>query len=193
MSIEGGAVTLPKTEGQPTFDSMGGRTIFGGGGITPDLAVVPDTLSPAERKAVLSLYRQAGILNTEVFNYAVGYVQDHASLAPGFSLSSGDLQSLFGRIEEAGIETNIDTFRQAQRFIRFQLERDIALQAWGPSGRFEQTRGSDVQLLKAAELLRGAQGPQSLFRAAELVEQPEGFALSFGSDALATFGGPGRE
>ncbi|GMR13909.1 MAG: S41 family peptidase [Gemmatimonadota bacterium] len=189
MGLAGGSVALPDTEGQPTFDSMGGRTIFGGGGITPDLAVIPDTLSPREADAVLTLYRQAGILSAEVFNYAVAYVQAHPALTPGFDLPSGDLQEFYARTKKAGLETNRDTFAQAQRFIRFQLEREIALQAWGPGGRFEQTRDSDLQLFEAAELLRSAEGPLSLFRAAELVEEPKGFALSSGSEALATSGG----
>ncbi len=193
MGLAGGSVTLPDTEGQPTFDSMGGRTIFGGGGITPDLAVVPDTLSRAEAEAVLALYRQAGILRSEIFNYAVAYVQAHPGLAPGFDLARGDFQAFYTRLEKAGLETDRDTFGQAQRFIRYQLEREIALQAWGPAGRFEQTRDSDVQLLEAAELLRSSEGPRSLFRAAELVQQPRGFALSSGSEALATSGGSGRE
>lgn len=193
MGLAGGSVTLPDTEGQPTFDSMGGRTIFGGGGITPDLAVVPDTLLPAEAKAVLALYRQAGVLSSEIFNYAVAYVQDHADLAPGFNLARGDFRAFYTRLENAGLETDLETFRQAQRFVRFQLEREIALQAWGASGRFEQTRNSDLQLSEAAELLRSAKGPRSLFRAAELVQEPKGFALSSGSEALATSGGSDRE
>lgn len=193
MGLAGGSVALPDTEGQPTFDSMGGRTIFGGGGITPDLAVVPDTLSEAEAEAVLALYRQAGVLRSEIFNYAVAYVQDHPGLAPSFDLARGDFQAFYTRIEKAGLETDRDTFRQAQRFIRFQLEREIALQAWGPVGRFEQTRDSDKQLVEAMELLRSAEGPRSLFRAAELVQEPKGFALSSGSEALATSGGAARE
>jgi carboxyl-terminal processing protease len=193
MALEGGLVMLPNTEGQPTFDSMGGRTIFGGGGITPDLAVIPDTLSPNESAAVLALYRQAGILSAEVFNYAVDYVQDHPGLTPGFDLAKGDLQDFYTDTEKAGLEAPYGTFAQAQRFVRFQLEREIALQAWGPGGRFEHTRESDTQLLEAAELLRSAEGPRSLFRAAELVQQPKGFALSSGSEALAISGGFDRQ
>ena len=193
MGLAGGSVTLPDTEGQPTFDSMGGRTIFGGGGITPDLAVVPDTLSPAEAEAVRTLYKQAGILSSEIFNYSVAYVQAHSGLAPGFDLVRGDLEAFYTRLEEAGLDNDRDTFGQAQRFLRFQLEREIALQAWGPAGRFEQTRDSDLQLFEAAELLRSSEGPRSLFRAAELVQQPRGFALSSGSEALATSGGADRE
>ncbi len=193
MGLAGGSVALPDTEGQPTFDSMGGRTIFGGGGITPDLAVVPDTLSRAEAEAVLALYRQAGVLSSEIFNHSVAYVQDHPGLASGFRLARRDFERFYTRIEEAGLETDRETFRQAQRFIRFQLEREIALQAWGPVGRFEQTRDSDTQLVEATELLQSAEGPRSLFRAAELVREPKGFALSSGSEALATSGGAARE
>ncbi len=193
MNLQGGTVVRPNTEGQPTFNSIGGRTIFGGGGITPDLAVLPDTLSPEEQEAVLALYRQAGILNTEVFNYAVSYVQEHPDLASGFRLSPADLRAFFSRTEGAGVSADSEAFRQAERFITFQLESEIAKQAWGAAGRFEQTRRMDVQLLKAAELLRAAEGPRSLFRAAELVEEPEGYALSSGSEALASSGGSGRE
>ena len=53
-------------------------------------------------------------------------------------------------------------FENGIRFIKYQLEREIALHAWGPQGAFEQTWESDTQITKALELLEDSESPEEL-------------------------------
>ena len=64
---------------------------------------------------------------------------------------------------EAAVER--DDFTGALRYVRYHLEKEIALQAWGEAGQFEQLRRHDRQLERALELLRGVQSPVALLNA----------------------------
>jgi len=46
-------------KGAPTYSSDAGRTVYGGGGITPDVIVPDDTLSSAEQEFLRSLAPKA--------------------------------------------------------------------------------------------------------------------------------------
>jgi len=172
-------------EGRPTFTSVGGRTLFGGGGIAPDVFVTPPTLDDAEEQAVRELYRQAGAFNVALFNFAVRFVQERRAVEPGFRLSDEDLAAFQRALPEWDVDVDGGAFRRARRFVQYQLEREIALQAWGDRGAFLQAVAYDTQLQEAMSLLRSASTTQELL-AAGAAEAP---APAAGASASAT--GPG--
>ena len=164
LGLGGEPVFNETLEDGPTVESFGGRTLYGGGGITPDLVVLPDTLSAREQAAVNRLFRSAGVLNTAIFNHAVSYVQDHANLDPGFALLQADLEELYRTlVDEHEVELDEADFMTAERFVRYQLEHQISLQAWGEEGAFFHARENDRPLNQAVEILKLADTPESLF------------------------------
>ncbi len=156
LTLEGFLATLPDTAPKPVFRTLGGRRVLGGGGITPDVLVMADTLTNAEREAILELDRSGGSFVTAVFNFAVQYLQRHPDLGPDFVLSPTDLNSFQTTLEGAGVELSDTAFARAERFIRFQLEREIALQAWGEAGEFRRTLPYDLIAQRALDLLSRA-------------------------------------
>ena len=166
LTLSGHVAVRPDTVERPTFTSVGGRTLVGGGGITPDILVVPDTLTVEEQRAIRELDRAGGSFATAVFNYAVFYLQEHPSLAPGFRLGEADLETFRRRLPEWDVEISADAFRALRRFIRFQLTREIAQQAWGAEGEFRALLPHDRAVERALELLREAGSPEDLFRLA---------------------------
>jgi carboxyl-terminal processing protease len=168
LALWGQRVVKDDFEDRPTVMSMGGRTLVGGGGITPDLTVLPDTLSSPEENAVQRLFRSAGAFSTALFNHAVSYVQDHPDLESGFDLSATDLDVFYRyMVDENEVTLTREDFRSAVRFMTYQLEREIALQAWGDEGAFQQIKSTDTQLSRAIELLELADTPEAVFRIAE--------------------------
>ena len=164
LGLGGERVLKATPEEGPTVESFGGRTLYGGGGITPDLVVLPDTLSAREQGAVQRLFRSAGAFATAAFNDAVSYVQDHPDLATGFALTPADLDRFYRTlIDEHEIVLDESDFVTAVRFVTLRLERQIALQAWGDEGAFQHTRRSDRQLNDAIEILKQADTPEALF------------------------------
>ena len=178
LGLGGEPVLKDVSEELPTVESMGGRTIYGGGGITPDLVVLPDTLLAHEQAAVQRLFRSANVFAPASFDHAVSYVQDHPDLEPGFGLRSADLDGFYRTlIDEHEMVLDESDFVTAVRFVTYQLERQIALQAWGEEGAFLHTRGDDRQLNDAIEILRRAETPEALFslaRAAGAVQTTTG-------------------
>jgi carboxyl-terminal processing protease len=165
LTLDGRLVAHPDTAQRPTFKSDGGRTVFGGGGITPDLVVFPDTLSLVEQGAVQDLYRQAGALERAFFNYAVRRIQSSPNLPRNFELQPGDLQTFATSLQESDMQVDPATLRGAERFLRYRLTREIALQAWGEQGAFERVRQFDTQLVSALGVLRGATAPKDVYKA----------------------------
>ena len=164
LGLAGERVLRETPEERPTVESLGGRMLYGGGGITPDLVVLPDTLSAREQVAVQRLFRSASEFNTASFNHAVSYVQDHPDLEPGFALRTADLDGFYRTLlDEHDVVLEESDFVTAERFVRYQLEQQIALQAWGEEGAFLHIRGDDRQLNDAIEILRQANTPEALF------------------------------
>ena len=68
------------------------------------------------------------------------------------------------------MELSPSAFSRSERFIRFQVEREIALQAWGDAGEFLRMAPQDRALQRALELLAEAESPQDLL---EVASRPE--------------------
>jgi carboxyl-terminal processing protease len=167
LTLSGQAVPQMSADGRPEYHTPSGRVVYGGGGITPDVFVLPETLTPEEVESVRNLIPRIGRLYEAIFNFAVEYVRSHASLEVGFEVSDADLDRLFAALPQWEAEVSRDDFDRSRRFIRYQLEREIASQAWGDDGEFLQMRGYDRQLERALELLAGVGSTEELFTAVE--------------------------
>jgi carboxyl-terminal processing protease len=163
LTVEGEYLAVPDTAGRPSVTSYGGRELLGGGGIVPDLVVLPDTLGVEEQRAVRTLYRQAGIVNTAVFSFAVEYLQQNDTDPERFALDDADMARFHERLRDRGLEADAEVLRHADRYLRLALERQIAQQAGGERAQFLRAAPGDTALQRALELLRGAGDPVELF------------------------------
>jgi carboxyl-terminal processing protease len=166
VTLTGVLATLPETDEKPVFTTAGGRNVLGGGGIIPDVLVMADTLTSSEQRALLELDRSGGSFPTSIFNYAVEYLQAHPDLDPSFSLSDGDLQAFHTYLTESGVDLTPQAYRAARRFIRFHVEREIALRAWGEVGEFMRMVPSDRAVQRAIDLLNGSSSQSGLLELA---------------------------
>ncbi len=170
LTLTGVLATLPDTIAKPVFTTEGGRTVLGGGGIVPDVLVMAATLTSSEMEALRELDRSAGSFVTAVFNYSVEYLQDHPDLGPAFNLNQTDLDELQDHLTDSGVELTPAAFEAAGRFIRFQVEREIALKAWGDVGEFRRMVSQDRVVRRAVQLLEGSTSTGDLL---ELATDPE--------------------
>lgn len=154
LTLNGLLATLPDTVARPVFHTQAGRQLLGGGGIVPDILVMADTLTTREREAVRELDRSGGSFATAVFNFAVRYLQSRPNPSRDFRLGADDLANFQRFLEESDVRLNASAFQRLERFIRFQLERELALQAWGEAGEFRQMLSTDRVVQRALTLLR---------------------------------------
>ena len=160
-----GRLALPAdTVGRPTVISEAGRSLFGGGGIVPDLLVPMDTLSADEQAAVRIIFQDAAAYNAGLFNYAVTYLQDSPGVELNFDIGEPELDDLYEQLrEERDLATERETWERARRYVELDLEQEIALQAWGRVGEFERIIPFDEPLQAALSLLREAESLEDLF------------------------------
>ena len=188
LALSGQRVLKDDPQDRPTVQSMGGRTLFGGGGITPDLTVLPDTLTLAEQEAVQRIFRSAGAFATALFNFSVSYVQEHPDLKLGFTSSRADLDRFYRYlVDDNEVDLDRADYTAAARFVTSQLEREIAVQAWGEEDAFRQVRSRDAQLNKAIELLQSSKSSEALFRATGDVQSPDDDGILGASTSAAPF------
>lgn len=172
LSLSGQLVSGVDLDGRPLFKSEDGRTLYGGGGIAPDVFVAPETLTADEERSVRSLYKQAGAFNVALFNFAVRFVSQHPTLKPGFSITDAELSAFYRALPEWDVAADRDDFRGAHRFVRYQLEREIANQAWGQRGEFLQELPMDHQVSQAVDMLRSARTQADVLQEATRLAPP---------------------
>jgi carboxyl-terminal processing protease len=145
---------------RPTFHSDGGRTVYGGGAITPDLAVPPDTLDDAEKAFVNAITpaSQAVYLSTYALARELG-----RNVRPDFAMQPAWRDSLFHRFQQSNVAVTRSQFDAAQPFIDHMLADRIAELAFSDSIAFRRRASDDVQLMRSLELLRRSRTQAELF------------------------------
>jgi len=144
---------------RPTFRSSGGRVILGGGGVTPDLSVGADSLTPPEQ-AIGRLLGQ----NLQAWNDVVdSYVQELEPLAvPGYAFRPEWRVELARRLRAAGLELSDSLATAGARYLDRLLDGRLAGFALSDAAAFSRNAARDVQLQRAVERLRRVQTQREL-------------------------------
>ncbi len=149
---------------RPRFRSTGGRIILGGGGITPDLVIEPDTTNAAERE----LGRAVAPTLPAWFATIAGYAQEmKPSLRPDFSVTPAMRDEFFDRLIKAKVNLTRAQFDAAQPAINRMLELEFTKWAFGDSAKLRRSVPSDQQLASALDLLKRTSSQRHLLAMAE--------------------------
>jgi len=140
---------------KPKFKTDSGRIVYGGGGITPDVTIHPDTLSnpslEIERRALL-------------FQFANHYVASH----PGLTLEQASSQALWptftAYLREQKFQVASDSLEMQKPYLDNAVHREIARRLGGDQAAFRVASEQDVMLQKAIDLVRRARAPRELLK-----------------------------
>ncbi|HEU5171148.1 MAG TPA: S41 family peptidase, partial [Gemmatimonadales bacterium] len=149
--------------GRPVFTSDAGRVIYGGGGITPDVVVEPETLSTAEQTLVRLIAPRAREYQTAVAAIAR---ELRPRVRSGFAFRQEWSDDLYRRLRRAGLELPRTAYDSGADWVNARLEQRIAALAFGDSAAFRRRAGRDPQLARALDLLRASRSREALFAAA---------------------------
>ncbi|MBD5176511.1 MAG: S41 family peptidase [Bacteroidales bacterium] len=151
-----------KLDKSKMFNTMHGRTVYGGGGIMPDVFVPEDTLG------MTSYYVQvvnAGLIQKYAYKVADNYreVLKNAKTLDQFKrLLPRDNTLLEGFVEYAaanGVPARWYYIRKSQNLILSQLKGVIARDILGYSSFIEMLNEEDPVVKRGLELLRNGQSP----------------------------------
>jgi carboxyl-terminal processing protease len=135
---------------KPAFKSDGGRVVYGGGGIHPDVIVTDDTLTTEERDFIRAAAPQRQAINTVLQNYAL---QLKGTVQRDFKAPATWSTELIARMNTAGVKLD-PKFQTAERtFLTRDLENRVTRLTFGDAAAKARNLAEDHQLLKAIDLL----------------------------------------
>ena len=147
---------------RPEFKSDAGRTVYGGGGITPDVIVPSDTVTVAQQNFLKALAPKSQESYLVLYNTAL---EQKGKVTPNFTVAPEWRDSVFARLTRAGVQIQRTEFDAARELIDRDLERRVAAMAFGDSAAFRRTVTYDSQLRRAVELLRASASQRELLAA----------------------------
>ena len=137
---------------RPQFRSDGGRIVYGGGAITPDVIVPYDTLTTAEQKLAKALVPRSQDVYLSLDEYA--FSLKAAGLRPDFTLTDALRQELRTRLSARGVTVEDATWTAGRAYVDRLLDDHIARRVFGDSVAKRRDVREDAQLTKALELLK---------------------------------------
>lgn len=152
---------------KPAYKTDSGRTVYGGGGIHPDLVLAPDTTTLEERRFVQAMQQKLADYISARLSFAVRYLRENPNLRRGFDVTPQMLDRFYGAITEAGVEVDRELYDNAARWVANDLGVEITYSKWGQEAARQRTNSGDPQVAAAADLLRRATTPESLFALAQ--------------------------
>jgi carboxyl-terminal processing protease len=154
---------------RPAFKSDVGRTVYGGGGITPDLIVPADTITTPEQQLAKSLAPKFPEVYTVLSDLAL---EQKGKVAQNFTVQPAWRDEFLRRLETAGVKVDRTLWNNATPWVDRQLEQRVARVAFGDSTAKRHELKDDVQLQKALEVLRKGQTQRQLFAVAQSMTPP---------------------
>jgi carboxyl-terminal processing protease len=148
---------------RPAFKSDAGRTVYGGGGITPDVIVTDDTLSTLEQQFLRTIAPKAQIVQTALDSYAF---ELKGRVSRDFVGSSEWTKELTRRLAAHGVTIEPRFEGAATRLLSRELEHRVARMAFGDAAAKERDAQADRQLAQAMQLLEKAATQRELFTVA---------------------------
>ena len=174
VAISGEPVaSASEPEEREEFKTTGGRTVYGGGGITPDLTVYRDTLSTDEQELRRLATRSGAIPRNVVFRWAVEYANDH-DFSEGFSVTQGMRDEVWTALVDAGAEIERELFDRSQTYVDWLIADELAGAEFGEVPQLRSRAVRDAQVQVAIDLLREADSPETLLTVAARIAEERG-------------------
>ncbi|MGH7718083.1 MAG: S41 family peptidase, partial [Gemmatimonadaceae bacterium] len=149
------------------FRTDGGRVVYGGGGITPDLFVEPRVTAGDD-----GFWRALGSdiprFRDALTDYAVSLKVSGRVPSRDFSVTPDMREELWRRLQQRGITVSRAAWDSAAPLVSRVLGNEIARYAFGPEAEYRRQMGEDRVIATALELAAGARAQGELLeRAAE--------------------------
>jgi carboxyl-terminal processing protease len=145
---------------RPVFKSDAGRVVYGGGAITPDLIVQPDTFTTAEQEFRKALAPKSQELYVTLYDYSY---ELKSKVTPNFTVEPAWREEFYNRLRKAGVELDRKQYDANESYVNRLLEGRVARLAFGDSTAKRRELDDDVQLRRALEILQKGQTQKDLF------------------------------
>ena len=145
---------------RPKYKSDAGRVVYGGGAVTPDVVVKPDTMSTAEQTLARALAPKFPEIYTALSEMAF---EQKGKLRPDFTVTPQWREDLYARVTKAGVKVEKAQWDAGSAWVDRQIEQRMARVAFGDSTAKRHDLDDDVQLRRAIDMVKKAQAQRDLF------------------------------
>lgn len=152
---------------RPRFRTDAGRTVLGGGGITPDLVVADSAMNAQEQALQTALGKQVPKFFDALAEYALSLKASHALTSQSFTVTPAMREQLWQRLQRHGVTLDRPTFDRVaplvDRLLAYQADRYV----FGESAEFQRRTRDDPVIRAAVDLANGATTEKQLLQRAE--------------------------
>jgi carboxyl-terminal processing protease len=161
-----------KIDSAAVFHTDAGRTIYGGGGIRPDIYVVADTFTTAERAFVKALGDKIPLYRDALTVYAIELKEGNRLASPNFTVTQGMVDEIVRRLRAKGADLPDSVVAGARTLIAQEVGYEAARYVFGRSAEFRRRMADDEQIKRAVALADRAKSPQDLLTLANTQPAP---------------------
>jgi carboxyl-terminal processing protease len=150
---------------RPAYKSDAGRVVYGGGAITPDLHIVPDTFTTAEQELAKALAPKI----QDFFKVVASFAYDQkGKVAQDFTVTPAWRDEIYRRLGQNGVTVDRSTYDTGVGFVDLWVSRRVAETAFGASESRRRELERDPQFQKALEVLHKGTSQKDLFALASV-------------------------
>ena len=138
-------------------ETLGGRTVYGGGGILPDILIPPDTTG---RSFYFTELLFEGIISQFAFDYVdqersdLGQYRTAEAFTSVFVMTDELFEEFLNYAERNGIRRNLDDLKRSKYLIQNRLTALIARNLFSTEGYYQIINQQDPTILRAIEELK---------------------------------------
>ncbi|MDB4875670.1 MAG: carboxyl-terminal protease [Gemmatimonadetes bacterium] len=171
-SDDGGGMPKSDSAARPRFTTDGGRTVLGGGGITPDILLPADSAPRGELAFQRALGKQIPQFRSALTEYALSLKNAHAVTSPNFAVTPAMRAELRRRMLVRGIAVDSGTMDAARSLIDRQLGYEIARDVFGTPAEYARRLRDDPAVTRTVSILAGAATQADLLKRATASSGP---------------------
>ena len=159
---DGGVDSTGDTKRRPKFRTDAGRTVLGGGGITPDVIYGKAARPASDTVFQRALGKQIPQFSDALTAYAISMKASGTVLSPDFVVTPQMRAELLKRMRARGITVDEATYNAASSLIDRVVGYEVTRYVFGEQAYFMRRLRDDAIMAKARAFARGATTQQQL-------------------------------
>lgn len=142
-----------KFDSLPLYKTRSGRTVFGAGGITPDVIIKADTITMLSReirmKRIFFTYTDAFL--SENKDFKAKYENNFKAFLHDFKITDAMMKDFRKMTEKEGIKWDADQAKKDRDFLEISIKATMARTLWDRNKSMQIFSGLDRQMMDATK------------------------------------------